>query len=193
MRWLPTDPLRAAISALLVVGLGGAAVAGEAPNQAASEAKHAPPSGKYDPAQLMDPLSLIATTPGVWSASRTAAGCYLISPRRTDSSSLAIGQHPRLGAGLFVVNFALSVASANTGETVVIQAAGGDLSKSARVAGIGLLFAPLDPIEIERSLRALKDNRLLGLVIRHTWLAHGGGKTAEAIAKYETTCAGGEK
>jgi hypothetical protein len=193
MTWRPTDPLRAALSALLVVGLGGAAVAGEAPHQATNEARNAPAAGEYDPAHLMDPLSLIATTPGVWSASRTDAGCYLISPRRADSSSLAIGRHPRLGTGLFVVNFALSVASANTGETVVIQAAGGDLGKSARVAGIGLLFAPLDPAEIERSLRALKDNRLLGLVIRHTWLAHGGGNIAEAIAKYETMCAAGEK
>src|SRR4051794_5654562 len=69
-----------------------------------------------NPAKLMDPMSLLENPPNVWSVSRTEAGCYLMSPRRADSSSLGIGRHPKLGLGLFVVRFGLSVPEANAGE-----------------------------------------------------------------------------
>jgi hypothetical protein len=130
-------------------------------------------------------MSSLAGSQDAWSVSNTDAGCYLMSPRRTDSSRLAIGRHPKLGAGLFIVNFRLSVPRANAGEPVTIQAAGGDLNRLGRIVGTQLLFVPLDASDISASLLVLKQAGTLGLLIKRTWIAHGGQKAAEAIALYD--------
>jgi hypothetical protein len=190
LHWSWNDVRRAAASTLILAGLTVRASAIEAatPSAHAAATQAAAPGG-YDPAKLTDPMSLLVTTPDVWSVSRTDAGCYLISPRRRDSSSLAIGRHPELGIGLFIVNFALSVPNANTGEPVVIQAEGGNLDKVGRIVGVRLLFVPLDGADIAGSLRTLKDDGLLGLVVRQTWIAHGGQKVAQAVVRYGEDCA----
>jgi hypothetical protein len=111
-----------------------------------------------------------------------------MSPRRSSTSSLAIGQHPKLGLGLFVVGFALSVPAANDGEPVVIRAEGQDLNRVGKIAGIQLLFVPLDRAEVEHAIRGLKDNDMLWLVVRHTSIAHGGKSVAGAVLQYEQDC-----
>jgi len=190
LHWSWIDVWRAAASMVMLAGLPVRVSAIETAIPSAHEsATQAGDPGGYDPARLTDPMSVLATTPDVWSVSRTDAGCYLISPRRTDSSSVAIGRHPTLGVGLFIVNFALSVPNANAGEPVVIQAEGGDLDRVGRIVGVRLLFVPLDSADVARSLRALKDDGLLGLVVRQTWIAHGGEKVAQAVARYSEDCA----
>ena len=133
--------------------------------------------------------ALLPGSRDVWSVSRSDAGCYLMSPRRTDGSSLMIGRHPKFGAGLFIMNFGLSVSRANIGEPVVIQAEGGDLGRVGRMIGARLLFVPLGAADIADSLRTLKDAGVLGLVIRQTWMGHGGRHVAEAVVQYgEADC-----
>jgi hypothetical protein len=178
-----------AISALILAGLIASASAFGAPAPAEHEAATPAGASADDSVKLMDPMSQLVGTQETWSVSRTEAGCYLISPRRTRSSSLAVGRHPKLGLGLFVVGFALSVPKANTGEPVVIEAEGGDLNRVGRMVGAQLLFVPLDSSDIESSLRSLKDTGLLGLVVRDIWIAHGGQEVTEAVAKYDRDCA----
>jgi hypothetical protein len=174
------------LSALVLAGLAAPAPA-EEEHQAAP---HSTALTERDPAKLMDPMSILETPPNVWSVSRTDAGCYLMSPRRADSSSLAIGRHPKLGLGLFVVRFGLSVPEANAGEPVVIQAKNGDLNKLGRLAGVRLLFVPLDSSDFEGSLQGLAENGTLWLQVRRSWIAHGGQGIAEAVANYRQDCAG---
>jgi hypothetical protein len=137
-----------------------------------------------NPATLIDPLTGLSGSPDEWSFSTTEAGCYLMSPRRPNTSNLAIGRHPGLGIGLFILNFGLSVPNANAGEVVTIQAAGDDLNRTGRIVGARLLFVPLNTTDIDVSLLALKQTGMLGLLVRNTWIAHGGKKVAEAVAQY---------
>jgi hypothetical protein len=188
MRWHWSGARNAAASALTLTWLGTAGLTGEA---GANEA--VPPavtSAEHNSATRMDPMSELAGTPKSWSVSRTDAGCYLLSPRRTGSSSLAIGRHPKWGLGLFVVNFALSVPKENNGEPVVILTEGHGLDGMGRVVGTQLLFIPLDNAKLERGLQTLKDDGTLWLMLRHTWIAHGGQGVAEAVLKYRQDCGG---
>ena len=51
------------------------------------------------------------------------------------------------------------------------------------------LFVPLGAADIADSLRTLKDAGVLGLVIRQTWMGHGGRHVAEAVVQYgEADC-----
>lgn len=173
---------RAALSVMMLAGLAAPASAHDgasAPQSAPAAAAH-----DVDPATLIDPLTGLSGNPDEWSVSTSEVGCYLMSPRRLNTSSLAIGRHPRLGTGLFILNFGLSVPRTNTGEIVTIQAAGTDLNRTGRIAGVRLFFVPLDTADIDASLLALKQTGMLGLLVRKTWIAHGGQKVAEAIAQY---------
>ncbi len=138
---------------------------------------------------VLDPLSQLAAAPDIWSVSRSDAGCYLMSPQRKDSSGLAIGRHPKLGSGLFVLNFGLAVPHANLGEPVGIQAGGHDLKGSGRLVGLRLLFVPLDDAAMQDALKALGATGALWLEIRHTSMVHGGRNVAEAVARYRQDCA----
>jgi hypothetical protein len=186
MRWHWNGVRHAAASALTLAllaapGLTLAAGANEAVTQATASAEH-------NTATLMDPMSELAGSPNSWSVSRTDAGCYLLSPRRARSSSLAIGRHPTLGLGLFVVNFALAVPKENDGEPVVILTEGHDLNGIGRVVGTRLLFIPLNNANVERSLQGIKDDGTLWLMLRHSWIAHSGQGVLEAVVKYGQDC-----
>jgi hypothetical protein len=135
-----------------------------------------------------DPLSLIPSSIDTWLVSRTAAGCFLISPRRPGSSGLAIGRHATLGLGLFMVRFPLAVVSATTTEPVVVQIAGHEVDKSGRMPDFGLFFVPLGAAEVEATLHELRDTGMLWLKMRRTWIAHGGRALPAALAEYEKTC-----
>ncbi len=177
----------AAASVLVLSGLTMAAVAGE------GESNAQPPVTalrETNPAKLMDSMSLLKGAPDAWSVSRTDAGCYLLSPHRKDSSRLAIGRHPKIGLGIFVINFGLSVPEANEGERVAIQAAGSEINAVGRLVGVRLLYMPLDRALVDSSLQELKDHGSLWLLIRHGWIAHSGEAVSEAVAKYGEDCAG---
>jgi hypothetical protein len=178
----------AAVSALMWAWLVAPALTHKAgANEAVTPAGA---SGEHDSTKRTDPMSELAGTPESWSVSRTDAGCYLLSPHRTGSSSLAIGRHPKLGLGLFVVSFALAVPNTNNGEPVVILTEGHDLNRVGRIVGTRLLFVPLDNADVESSLQGLKDNGTLWLLLRHTWITHGGQGVAKAVAKYGQDCSG---
>jgi hypothetical protein len=189
MRWHWHGIQRATVSALMLAWLAATAL-----THAAGAAEAAPPavapSDEHNSVILMDPVSELKGSPGSWSVSRTGAGCYLLSPRRTGSSSLAIGRHPKLGLGLFVVSFALSVPKANDGEPVVMLTEGRALNTAGRIVGVQLLFVPLDTADVESSLRELKDNSTLWLRVKHTWIAHGGQGVTAAVAQYGQNCSG---
>jgi hypothetical protein len=92
---------QAALFALTLVGLAATVSARDAPPAAAAAPREPAAAGSRggDAATLTDPMSSLAGSQDAWSVSNTDAGCYLMSPRRTDSSRLAIGRHPKLGAG----------------------------------------------------------------------------------------------
>jgi hypothetical protein len=169
------------IASLTAQGRGNAAEGTGAAPAAAKVAEH-------NTALLTDPISSLSTSSVAWSVSRTDAGCYLLSPRRTDSSNLAFGRHPALGLGLFIVNFGLSVPNDNPGESVTIHLEDNDLSRAGKLAGKALLFIPLDSVDMQNSLAELKENGQLWLMIRHTWITHGGQGLAEAIVKFGQDC-----
>ncbi len=171
-------------AALVLLTLARLAV----PAVATAAEPEAPPAGN-DPAKALDPISLLVNSPDTWTVSHTKAGCFLSSPARNGSSSLAIGQHSKLGLGLFIVGFGLSVANANLGEPVSVQVEGRDLNEKGRLAGVRLLFIPMEKADVEASLGALKDTGSLWLMVRHTWITHSGLGVADAVAKYRHDCA----
>ena len=179
--------MRAALGgamALMMVSSHGRA------HEAATEApSREPAAGERPAATVLDPLSLLSGTPDIWSVSRTDAGCYLLSPRRLNSSSMAIGQHPKFGRGVFLVSFGLAVQQSSTGEAVVVRTQGHELAKSGRLVGSRLLFVSLDDTEIDSILHELGTSGALWLMIHRTWISHGGAGIAAAIAKYPTECA----
>lgn len=146
------------------------------------------PAG-HAPVSLNDPLSFLDGAPDAWTVSRTDAGCFLLSPRRPNTSNLAIGRHAKSGLGLFLANFGLAVPKGAEGEPVTIRAQGGDLAKAGQVTGIQLLFIPLEAAEVETGLRELTENGALWLMIRRVWIGHAGSKVAQAVAEYRQDCA----
>jgi hypothetical protein len=138
-----------------------------------------------------DPLSLIPASTDTWSVSHTDAGCYLLSPRQRNNTSLAIGWRSNQESGLFIVNFALAVPAANAGERVLIQAGRDELNGSGRMIGFGLFFVPLKHTEMQGVLRELEKTGTLWLKVRETWIAHGGQGLPAALATYSRTCAAG--
>jgi hypothetical protein len=135
-----------------------------------------------------DPLLQIPGPENAWSVSRTAAGCYLISPRLRATSRLAIGWRTQQEPGLFMVGFPLAVRAANAAEPVVVQAGGQDLNESGRMVNSAQLFVPLDNADLERSLHELRDTGTLWLRVRHTWIAHGGQGIEAALTQFGRTC-----
>jgi hypothetical protein len=173
-----------ALIGLMLTRLAAPAAAHEADTKAPAA------SAQTDPAKLMDPMSAIMNSPAQWSVSKTEAGCFLLSPHRNGSSNLAIGRHPRLGLGLFVVSFGLSVSNANTGEPVIVKVDGRDINGIGRIVGVRLLFVPLATPDVESSLSWLKDTAALWVVVRNTWILHSGQGVADAVAKYRQDCTG---
>ncbi|MDR3535125.1 MAG: hypothetical protein P4L71_01370 [Acetobacteraceae bacterium] len=170
---------RIAMSTLVLTSL-------TAPGQVAKASE--PPPNTSRSVQPGDPLSSIAGSSNAWSVSRIETGCYLISPRRSGSSSLAIGRHATLGLGLFLVNFALAEPVGGPGEPVVIRAQDQDLTGTARRVGFRSLFVPLSDASVELSLQELQDAGRLWVMLKHTWVAHDGQGIAAALADYRRTC-----
>lgn len=136
-----------------------------------------------------DLLSLIEGSSDAWSVSRTDAGCYLMSPYRKGSSRLEIGRHPTLGLGLFAVGLSLALPGVNGHEPVTIRAAGQELARSGRSAGLKILFVALAPSDVAAALRELADNGALWIVIKQTSIVHGGQAVQAALDLYAQTCA----
>lgn len=155
----------------------------------ASDAAHSPAPSAPTSGKPVDPLSLIGGSAESWSVSRTDAGCYLISPHRAEGSRLAIGQHPVFGLGLLAVSLRLSLPRGTTDEPVTIQADGQELKKIGRISGTNVVFVALDRAEAEASLQELGAAGTLWLMVRHTWIAHGGRAVQAAIAEYGRVCA----
>ena len=134
------------------------------------------------------PISLIEGSQNAWSVSRTEAGCYLLSPRRKDSSRLAVGQSPTLGLGLFAIHFALAMPGREATEPVTIRAEDATLRKDGRMVGENLLFVPLAPAELASAMRMLDSIGTLWLEIRGASLAHGGQDVKGALAAFQGQC-----
>jgi hypothetical protein len=139
-----------------------------------------------------DPLLVVAGNTDTWTVSRTQAGCYLLSPRRRSSASLAIGWRSKQLLGLFMVSFALAVPEGNPGERVIIEADGHQLNGSGKMLGARVFFVPLNRNQLEWSLQQLHDAGTLWLKVRHTWISYGGQGLVAALAKYGTLCGNGD-
>ncbi len=135
-----------------------------------------------------DPIALIQGSADAWSVARGDAGCYLMSPRRARSSRLALGRHPTLGLGLFVVDFGLAILGPDGREPVTVHAGQRDIGKTATMAANKLLFIPLDAGELAADLETLRATGTLWLVVRGAWLSHGGLGVAAAVDEYGRVC-----
>ena len=164
-------PAPFAVAALLLALLGP-------PAPAQAEA-----SGASGPSKPADPLTLLDGNGAAWSASRTEAGCYLISPFRKNASRLAIGRHPTLGLGLFAVSLPLA-SEPGAVESVILHADDRDINASGRVVLANLVFVALDAAAVEAELAELGRAGTLWLQIRATWIMHDGDAVREAIAAY---------
>jgi hypothetical protein len=169
---------RAGAAMLLLTGIAAAAPGVE----------DAPADDAAQSTQPVDKLSMIPTSNDAWGVSDTDAGCYLLSPRQKGGSSLAIGWRADQTFGLFLVSLGMAVPTANTGEPVLIQADGRQISGSARMIGFRLFFIPLDAAATGSVLQELRDSGMLWLKVQHTWIAHGGRGLAAALASYSQTC-----
>lgn len=147
-----------------------------------------PPPAASPASQPADPLSMLPGNSNAWSVSRIETGCYLISPRRSGSSSLAIGRNTKLGLGLFLVNLPLAVPVGGAKEPVVIRTEDTKVIGAGQVVGRGTLFVPLDDAKADLSLQELRDTGTLWVMLRHTWIAHDGHGIVAALAEYARTC-----
>ncbi len=147
-----------------------------------------PPPVTGSTVQPPDPMSMIPGSNNAWSVSRIATGCYLISPRRTGSSSLAIGRNIKLGLGLFLVNLPLAAPIGGPRETVVVRAEDTKVIGAGQIVGRGTLFVPLTDSDTALSLQELRDTGTLWVMLRHTWIAHDGQGILPALADYGRTC-----
>ena len=130
-------------------------------------------------------------SPDSWSVLDNEKGCFLLSPYRKGSSRLAIGRHPVLGLGLFIVGLGLSLSDTSVAEPVLVQdGRGGGSMRPGRAAGNMLLFVAMDAADLGRILDELDTSDMLWVVVRHAAIAHGGGKAGAAIAEYRRNCAG---
>lgn len=156
-------------------------------------AQHAPVPSKPETAggkseKSSDPILAIGGSASSWSVSRTDAGCYAMSPVNKTSSRIAIGRHPTLGAGMFVIDLGLAVSRADNSEPVVFLVAGERHQKTGRMVANRLLFIPLTPPDIEAEFEELKENGVIWLEIRQAFLGHGGREARETVAAYGETC-----
>lgn len=156
-------------------------------------AQHAPTPAKPETAggkseKSSDPILAIGGSAGSWSVSRTDAGCYAMSPLNKTSSRLAIGRHPALGAGMFVIDLALAVSRSDNSEPVVFLVAGERHEKTGRMVANRLLFIPLTPPDLDAEFAELKENGVIWLEIRQAFLGHGGRETRETVAAYGEAC-----
>lgn len=175
--------------ATLLLALVGAA--GPAQAETAATAPDATPQaapGASRSGTLADPLSLIEGSTAAWSASRTDAGCYLISPYRKDTSRLALGRHPTLGLGLFAVSFPLAT-RIDAIEPMMIHVNGQDINAQGRVIVANLVFVALSAPAIEAELAELQDTGALWMELRQTWIMHDGQGSRDAVAAYRSACA----
>ena len=134
------------------------------------------------------PISLIEGSQDAWSVSSTDAGCYLLSPRRKNSSRLALGHNPVFGLGLFAVNFALATPGRDAAEPIVINVDGGAFRKEGRMVGANLLFVPLAPNELAAVMQTLDAAGTLWLEIHGGALAHAGQDVRGAVSKFQSQC-----
>lgn len=166
------------VAALLLALLGAAAAARAEPTT----------PGSHRSGKPLDPLSLIEGSAADWSASRSDAGCYLMSPYRKNTSRLAIGRHPTLGLGLFAVSFPLAT-KADAIEPMMVHVNGRDIDAEGRVILANLVFVSLNAAALEAELVELGDTGTLWVEIRKTWIMHDGHGVREAIAAYRSACA----
>jgi hypothetical protein len=152
----------------------------------ATPAEAAPGKSHSGPPIL--PVSLIEGSQNAWSVSRTEAGCYLLSPRRKNSSRLAVGQSPTLGLGLFAVHFALAMPGREATEPVTMWVENAALRKDGRMVGANLLFVPLAPAELASVARTLDSAGTIWLEIRGASLAHAGQDVKGALAAFQEQC-----
>lgn len=172
--------------------LAGPALASGAVHGGAAAPPPAPgASGGSKSSRPLDPLSLIEGDVDAWSVSNTPAGCYLMSPRRKASSRLALGRHPVLGGGLFVVGFALSMAGQDAQEPIGIETSPA-LIRRGRMAATGVLFVALGAPELAASAATLREADVLWVMVRGTGIAHRGKGLVAAINGYGTACVGTE-
>ena len=135
-----------------------------------------------------DPLSFVEGSPDSWSVLNGEKGCYLLSAYRKGSSRLAVGRHPVLGSGLFVVGLGLSLSDMSAAEPVLVEEGRGGSTRPGRVAASMLLFVAMDATEVKRVLDELDASGMLWIVVRHAAIAHGGEKARAAIAEYRRVC-----
>ena len=140
-------------------------------------------------AKPADPLALLPGSPASWSVSKSPAGCYLLSPVRDGSSHLAIGRHPTLGEGVFVVDFPLASAGPDSPEPVLVAMGGREIPKVGRMIANKLLFIRLDPAEAAIGPHELEESGALWLQVRNSWLCHAGRMVGEAVTTFRKTCA----
>lgn len=134
-----------------------------------------------------DPLSLVQGSGSAWFASRSDAGCYLMSPYRDKTSRVAIGRHPTLGLGLFAVSFPLAT-RIKTVEPMLLRVGGQDVAAAGQVTAGNLVFVALDAPALDAELAELQDSGTLWLEIRQTWVMHDGHGVREALAAYRSAC-----
>jgi len=172
--------------AALLLTLAGAAAPAWAEAAGAEAAGAEPDAGRSG--KPLDALSLLEGNGGAWSASRTEAGCYLISPYRKNTSRLAIGRHPTLGLGLFAVSFPLAT-KIDAIEPMMVHVNGQDVDAEGRVIRPNLVFVAQGAAAVEAELGELADTGALWMQLRRTWVMHDGHGVREAIAAYRSTCA----
>ncbi len=171
---------RSAVTAAVILGgLARSAQAAEPPAPPPSGSRARPPA---------DPILAIEGSATSWFVSKSGAGCYAMSPNSKADSRIAIGRHPTLGSGIFVIDLGLAVSRSDNHETVEVMVDGAPRAKDGQVVVAKLLFVPLAPAELDSQLRELQATGVIWLQVRGAWLGHAGHRLAEAVAVYGKDC-----
>ena len=179
----------AGVRALLLGGLltAAPALAVQAHGGGAEEPVTPKPAGRASNA-ARDALFFLDGSPGMWTASETALGCFLLSPARSGGVRIALGQHVTYGVGLFLIGLALSAAPDDPGEAITLAAGGRQLALKGRIVARDVVFVPLSRSDLDLALREIWYAGTLWVTVRQTELSQGGHGPKDAVEAYSREC-----
>lgn len=183
-----TAPLRRALLGAAMLG-GACAWPGPAPAHEPASSSAAAREAVVAHRTPVHPVALLDAAEGAWSVSRTETGCFLLSATRKKASRLALGRDAAGAFGLYAIDLALTTPGRDTLEPVELRLGDTDLPFTGQVIGNRLLYVPLSPELLDRSLRTLADTGVLWLGLRGSWLSHGGQNLPAMVAEYGKQCA----
>jgi hypothetical protein len=148
----------------------------------------------YRSVKPQNPLDALRGSEDTWSVSKTADGCFLLSPVWvTDhwggASRVAIGRATELGVGLFDIHFPFAVSSTSEQVPITVLLDGVARPLHGRMADTDLMFVPLTEAGVTAALQEVQTNSELLLTLHDTSILHSGQGGAQAVAEYRKTCA----